>query len=215
MFTGIAEEIGQIIAIRHGAASARLQIAAEKILDDLQIGDSVAVNGVCLTATEVKAGSFCADAMPETLRRTSLSTLKAGSRVNLERALQLNGRLGGHIVSGHIDGRATLCDRRQEDNALWLWLEADRRLLRYIIEKGSVALDGISLTVAAVRGGRFAVSLIPHSAGQTTLGERRVGDKVNLECDIIMKYIERLLQPENAHTEGVSAEFLRRCGFSL
>lgn len=215
MFTGIIEEIGRVEAIRRGARSAALVIQAGLLTADLAVGDSVAVNGVCLTATTVAAGGFTADAMPETLHRTALGSLTAGSRVNLERAATVGGRLGGHIVSGHIDGLAEITAIRRDDNALWYEFTAEPRLLRYIIEKGSVALDGVSLTVTQVTNQGFAVSLIPHTAANTTMRERRVGDKVNLECDIIGKYVERLLSPapDGQASAGITPELLSRCGF--
>lgn len=211
MFTGIIEEIGHIRTIKRGARSAVLEIAAHTITDDLKIGDSVAVNGVCLTATHVSPQSFTADAMPETLSRSNLGALKPGSPVNLERAMQLGNRLGGHIVSGHIDSLATITDIHRDDNALWIMLAAPTDLQRYIIEKGSVALDGVSLTVADVESCGFAVSLIPHTTANTTFATRRVGDKINLECDIIGKFVEQLMP--GAKDTGITADFLTRCGF--
>lgn len=215
MFTGIIEEIGQVRSIKRGARSAVLEIAATTITGDLQIGDSVAVNGVCLTATHITPQGFCADAMPETLSRSNLGGLTHGTPVNLERAARLGGRLGGHIVSGHIDCTATISDIHRDDNAVWFTLTPPRDMLRYIIEKGSVALDGVSLTVARVDTTDFAVSLIPHTAAMTTFGARRVGDKINLECDIIGKYVEKLLAHNNDNTQhsGITAEFLAKCGF--
>ena len=192
MFTGIVEEMGQIRSIVRGASSAVLSIEANLILEDLKIGDSVAVNGVCLTATSIGAGGFTADVMHETLNRSSLGALQKGSHVNLERAMLANGRFGGHIVSGHIDGTGTIGSIQKDDNALWYTILADAKLLRYIVEKGSVTIDGISLTVADVQSDRFAVSLIPHTAKVTVLGEKRTGDIVNLETDIIGKYVARM-----------------------
>ena len=195
MFTGIVEELGTIRSIRRGAASAVLSIGAEAVLSDLRIGDSVAVNGVCLTATGVDGSGFTADVMHETLQRSSLGALGPGSRVNLERAMAADGRFGGHIVSGHIDGTGTIAERRRDDNAVWYTVSAPPALLRYIVEKGSIAIDGISLTVASVEADRFSVSVIPHTAAVTVLGRKRPGDMVNLETDIIGKYVEKLLRP--------------------
>ena len=195
MFTGIIEEVGRIRAIRRGRHSAVLSIAAHTVLDDLKTGDSVAVNGVCLTATGQDEGGFLADVMHETLDRSALGALTVGSRVNLERAMPLNGRFGGHIVSGHIDGTGRVLTVRPDDNAVWYTIAAAPELLRYIVEKGSITIDGISLTVAAVEADRFSVSLIPHTAAVTTLGEKRAGSIVNLETDILGKYVEKLLQP--------------------
>ena len=215
MFTGIIEELGTIRSIRRGAASAVLSIGAEAVLSDLRIGDSVAVNGVCLTATGVDGSGFTADVMHETLRRSSLGALGPGSRVNLERAIAADGRFGGHIVSGHIDGTGTITARRQDDNAVWYTVSASPALLRYIVEKGSVAIDGISLTVASVEADRFSVSVIPHTAAMTLLGAKGPGDVVNLETDIIGKYVERLLRPADtpAARSGISLEFLAENGF--
>ena len=200
MFTGIVEEIGRIKNIRRGVSSITLDIEASKVLEDVHVGDSICTNGVCLTVTEVSAvssadglGRFKADVMPETMRMTSLSQLQTGSEVNLERALTLNTRLGGHIVSGHIDGTGRIVRREQDDNAIWLWIECDRSLMKYIVTKGSITIQGISLTVARVAETRFAVSLIPHTQEVTTLHSAKVGSMVNLETDIIAKYVEKLL----------------------
>ena len=216
MFTGIVEEIGIIRAIHRGRASAALSIGAEAVLADLKVGDSVAVNGVCLTATAVEAHGFTADVMHETLNRSSLGTLVSGSHVNLERAMAANGRFGGHIVSGHIDGTGRVCAIRRDDNAVWYTVSASPALLRYIVEKGSITIDGISLTVAAVTETGFSISAIPHTAAVTILGEKRIGDTVNLETDIIGKYVEKLLQPrkpEAPASSGLTLEFLAENGF--
>lgn len=204
MFTGIVEEIGRIKNIRRGVRSITLDIEASKVLEDAHVGDSICTNGVCLTVTEVSAassadglGRFKADVMPETMRMTSFSQLKAGSEVNLERALTLNTRLGGHIVSGHIDGTGRVVRREQDDNAIWLWIECDRPLMKYIVTKGSITIQGISLTVARVEETRFAVSLIPHTQEVTTLHSAKVGSSVNIETDIIAKYVEKLLVAPN------------------
>lgn len=215
MFTGIVEELGAIRAVRRGAASAVLSIGAAEVLSDLKIGDSVAVNGVCLTVTSLDDGGFTADVMHETLNRSSLGALVPGSRVNLERAMPANGRFGGHIVSGHIDGTGKIVSVRPDDNALWYTISAAPEQLRYIVEKGSITIDGISLTVAAVDEVSFSVSLIPHTAAVTTLGKKRAGDIVNLETDIIGKYVEKLLRPalEPERQGGISLEFLAENGF--
>ena len=193
MFTGIIEEKGSIKNITHGAKSAVLYIKADKIMSDVKIGDSVAVNGVCLTATKIMADGFTADVMAETLRRSSLGTLKAGDKVNLERAMSADGRFGGHIVSGHIDGTGTIKEYKREDNAIWVTIACGRNLLKYIVEKGSIAIDGISLTVAVVGDTYFKVSIIPHTAAETTLIDKKPGDSVNLENDIVGKYVEKLM----------------------
>ena len=207
--------MGVLRSVRRGAHSAVLSIGAETVLSDLKIGDSVAVNGVCLTATTVDASGFTADVMHETLNRSSLGALVPGSPVNLERAMAANGRFGGHMVAGHIDGTGTITARRQDDNAVWYTVSAAPSLLRYIVEKGSIAIDGISLTVAAVEADRFSVSVIPHTAAVTVLGRKRPGDIVNLETDLIGKYVEKLLRPaeDTAPKGGISLEFLMENGF--
>lgn len=210
MFTGIIEEIGTVEAVVRGARSCRLTIRADRIFGDLKLGDSVAVNGVCLTADEISRPVFTADVMAETVRRTNIERLAPGSRVNLERAMQLSGRFGGHIVSGHIDGTGTVSSMVREDNAVWVRIAADGGLLRYIVEKGSVALDGISLTVAEVGQGYFSVSVIPHTAEETTLISRKPGDRINIECDIIGKYVEKLAKADSG---GVTMELLEKYGF--
>ena len=215
MFTGLVEEVGTIRAIRRGAHSSVLSIGAETILSDLKIGDSVAVNGVCLTATSRDSGGFTADVMHETLNRSSLGALTVGSHVNLERAMAADGRFGGHIVSGHIDGTGVIQSLRRDDNAVWYTVGAAPGLLRYIVEKGSITIDGISLTVAAVGETWFSVSIIPHTAAVTILGEKRAGDRVNLETDIIGKYVEKLLRPagDAPKSGGLTLEFLAQNGF--
>ena len=211
MFTGIVEEMGRISAIRQGAKSAQLTIQAQTVLEGTKIGDSIAVNGVCLTVTTLSPNAFTADVMAESLRRSALGELSTGSPVNLERAMAANGRFGGHIVSGHIDGTGTISSFRREDNAVWVTVSTPANLLRYIVEKGSITIDGVSLTVAAVTQRDVSVSLIPHTGAQTILLQKRVGDKVNLECDIIGKYVEKLLQP---HREtNITMEFLAEHGF--
>lgn len=215
MFTGIVEEIGTIRAVRRGAHSSVLSIGAELVLSDLKVGDSVAVNGVCLTATGRDRDGFTADVMHETLDRSSLGTLVPGSSVNLERAMAADGRFGGHIVSGHIDGTGTVAATRRDDNAIWYIIRTEPKLLRYVVEKGSITVDGISLTVASVEAGQFSVSLIPHTAAVTVLGQKRQGDVVNLETDILGKYVEKLLQPqaEVPSGRGITLEFLAQNGF--
>ncbi len=212
MFTGIIEETGVLQSVSKGAHSSVLTIRAREVLAGTKVGDSIAVNGVCLTATALSADSFTADVMHETLRRSSLGTLAPGSHVNLERAMAANGRFGGHIVSGHIDGTGTVARVQKDDNAIWYTISAPKKLLRYIIEKGSVAIDGISLTVAAVSKADFQVSIIPHTAGHTTLSEKKPGDIVNLENDCIGKYVERLLTFDQPDSK-ISKEFLGRYGF--
>nr|WP_297172817.1 riboflavin synthase [uncultured Agathobaculum sp.] len=213
MFTGIIEEIGTVRRIEHGARSARLTIGAQTVLEGTKIGDSIATNGVCLTVTNLTADSFFADVMAETLRRSGLSALQSGARVNLERAMPANGRFGGHIVSGHIDGTGTVSLLRREDNAVWLAIRPPASLLRYIVEKGSIAIDGVSLTVAAVDADGFAVSIIPHTGAETILLDKKPGETVNLECDMIGKYIEKLLGSYPQEQSGITMEFLAQHGF--
>lgn len=215
MFTGIVEELGTVRSVRRGAHSSVLSISAKEVLSDLKVGDSVAVNGVCLTATTVDSGGFTADVMHETLNRSSLGALTAGSHVNLERSMAANGRFGGHIVSGHIDGTGTITALKLDDNALWYTVSAPPALLRYIVEKGSVAIDGVSLTVAAVGESWFSISAIPHTVAVTLLGEKGVGDVVNLENDVIGKYVEKLLHPQTqeAPKRSLTLEFLAEHGF--
>ena len=222
MFTGIIEEIGEIKNIKHGSRSAVLTIKGSIVTQDSKVGDSIAVNGVCLTATCIDRVIFTADVMAETMRRSSLGELRAGSKVNLERAMLCNGRFGGHIVSGHIDGTGTIRNMEREDNAVWVTVAASEDILKYIVKKGSIAIDGISLTVAYVDDEVFKVSIIPHTAGETTLLTKTKGDVVNLENDIIGKYVEKLMgygdkdgQAEkgtNSHS-GIDMDMLSRNGF--
>lgn len=215
MFTGIVEEIGTIQEIRQGQHSAILKIQAAKVLEDTKVGDSIAVNGVCLTVTSLSKGCFLADVMHETLNRSSLAQMKSGSCVNLERAMAADGRFGGHIVAGHVDGIGKILSTKRDDTAVWYTIEAEPAVLRYIVEKGSVTVDGISLTVAQVWNDRFSVSVILHTQAQTILKERGKGDIVNLETDIIGKYVEKLMQPaEEIHRQsGITKEFLLKYGF--
>lgn len=212
MFTGIIEEVGTVKALRHGS----LELVATKILEDVHLGDSIAVNGVCLTVTSFSKHSFCVDVMPETFRRTSLGALNIGSHVNLERAMAANGRFGGHIVAGHVDATGTILEHKKEGNAVWITVETPSHLLRYIIEKGSITIDGISLTVAIVTDHSFSVSVIPHTGEETTLLSKKLGDTVNLECDMIGKYVEKLLHFQEAQPEpksNLTLDFLTQHGF--
>jgi len=202
VFTGIIEEVGHVKAITRGAKAFTLAVEAEKVMQGTQVGDSIATNGVCLTVTSMTSHGFTADVMPETVSRTALGQLKPGSEVNLERALTLASRLGGHIVSGHIDGTGRIIRREADDNAVWLTVECGPELMRYIIQKGSITIQGVSLTVARVEESAFAVSLIPHTQGATTLHAARVGDIVNLENDVIAKYVEKLIAPLNPPKGG-------------
>ncbi len=214
MFTGIVEELGEVVSVKKGAVSSRVTFRAEKILQGTMSGDSIAVNGVCLTATEITDSTFTADIMAETMRRSSLSDLSVGDRVNMERAMLCNGRFGGHIVSGHIDGTGVIKEMKREENAVWVTIKADGALLKYIVEKGSVALDGISLTVAGVGDDCFKVSIIPHTAGNTTLLSHKSGDRINIECDIIGKYVEKLMGfGQKKPQSKITSEFLMKNGF--
>ena len=218
MFTGIVEELGKIKKITLGADSARLTIEGEKVLTDVKLGDSIAVNGICLTVVVFNDRFFDVDVMAETLRKTNLEELKPGDRVNLERALQVGDRLGGHIVSGHIDGVGVITRQQREDIAVITEIKAPVEVMRYVVKKGSVAIDGISLTVVDCTHEAFKVSLIPHTAKLTTLGYKKQGDRVNLESDIIGKYVERLLgfganTGSTGRSPGVSLDFLAQNGF--
>jgi riboflavin synthase len=212
VFTGIIEEVGKIQSIQRGASSAVLSVQASDIMQDIHLGDSIAVNGVCLTVTYFSSNSFTADVMHETLNRSSLGNLQIGSFVNLERAMSTNARFGGHIVSGHIDGIGTVSVIRKDDNAVWYTIKSPLPILRYIIEKGSIAIDGISLTVAKVYKDSFSVSVIPYTVSLTTLSNRRIGDVVNLENDCISKYVERLMGKE-PQSSKITSEFLMKHGF--
>jgi len=216
MFTGIIEETGKILSNQKGSKSAVLTIEGLRIFDGLNLGDSVAVNGVCLTVAELGNNTFKADVMNETLNRSNLGSLRSGSQVNLERAMRADGRFGGHIVSGHIDGTGSIISRQKDDNAVWITVSATQGILKYIIEKGSIAIDGISLTVAKVTDQNFSVSVIPHTAKSTTLLDKSIGESVNLENDIIGKYIERFLSFDKADTQkgsGITYELLAKAGF--
>lgn len=195
MFTGLVESVGRIVAMEPRAQGMRMRFAAPEILGDQREGDSICVSGVCLTALDLREGSFAADLAPETLARTSLGQLRVGSGVNLERALLASARLGGHILQGHVDGVARVVEMRElGDGNWWLGVEVDAALERYIVHKGSVALDGISLTVAQIEGARVSVAIIPHTWRHTTLQERQVGDRVNVEVDVVAKYVDKLTQ---------------------
>ena len=215
MFTGIIEEVGSLLATRKASKSESLTIEAPNVLQDAKVGDSIAVNGICLTATSISGNTFTADVMAETMRRSSLGTLHTGSKVNLERAMAANGRFGGHIVPGHIDGTGTITQVKRDDNAIWYTIMAEASLMKYIVEKGSITIDGISLTVATVSDTDFQVSIIPHTQANTVLSDRKTGDVVNLETDIIGKYVEKLLQPQKTPEKEskITLEFLAENGF--
>ncbi len=220
MFTGIIEEQGTVRKMNFSGSSGSIIIEADKVLEGTAIGDSIAVNGVCLTVTSLQSDSFTADVMAETVRRSSLASLTNGSRVNLERAMLCGGRFGGHIVSGHIDGTGKIKSVRKEQNAVWVTIETTARILKFIVMKGSIAIDGISLTVAGLGETDFAVSIIPHTGQETGLLQKKPGDIVNLENDIVGKYVERFLHYDNDEMtenktgeQGISMDMLRELGF--
>lgn len=214
MFTGIIEETGTVEIIQKQGVSAVIKIKCSEVLKGTKEGDSIAVNGICLTAVRLEKSAFWADVMTETMRRSSLSEIQPGDGVNLERAMAADGRFGGHIVSGHIDGTGRITAIRPEENAVWYTIAAQPEILHYIVEKGSVAIDGISLTVAGVSEKDFWVSVIPHTRQETTLSRKKTGSIVNLECDVIGKYVERFLgkapEPEK---DKIDEEFLQKYGF--
>ncbi|HEY51749.1 MAG TPA: riboflavin synthase [Dehalococcoidia bacterium] len=208
MFTGIIEEVGKVLS----TSATRLVISAPQVVDGMKPGDSIAINGACLTVTDFDGASFSVDIMPETLKRTNLGQLKAGDGVNLERPVALGGRLGGHLVQGHIDDTGRVMSLEWEEEALLFRLEAPPEVLRYIVPKGFIAVDGISLTVTEKDASSFRVSVVEYTRQNTTLGSRKVGDVVNLEVDIIAKYVTQFTQPQ---TGGLTAEFLVEHGFTI
>lgn len=216
MFTGIIEEIGIIRHFNIQGNSGTIEIKAKRVLENTKIGDSIAVNGICLTVTALKADGFTADVMAETVRRSSMSETKAGDSVNLERAMVADGRFGGHMVSGHIDGTGVITEYRKEENAIWVRITTTRNILQLIVEKGSICIDGISLTVAKVSEQDFQVSVIPHTGEETTLLQKKIGDQVNLENDVVGKYVQRLLFPKEAvgkKESNLTYEMLEKLGF--
>lgn len=221
MFTGIVEEVGTVEQIRRGQHSAVLTIHAENVLEGTRVGDSIAVNGICLTVTQLFSDRFSADIMHETLNRSSLAKLTYGSPVNLERAMPVNGRFGGHIVAGHVDGVGKIVRIQRDHTAVWYTVQAKPAIMRYIVEKGSVTIDGISLTVAMVTQRDFSISAVLHTVRQTVLKEWREGDLVNLETDLIGKYVEKLLRPAAEQTPDktqqekntITREYLSHHGF--
>ncbi|HOV42569.1 MAG TPA: riboflavin synthase [Syntrophothermus lipocalidus] len=216
MFTGIIEEVGTIREVRKSSFSCQLVIKAEQVLGDVKLGDSIAVNGVCLTVIDFDRDQFVADVMFETLKKTTLGYLRSGEKVNLERALRLSDRLGGHIVLGHVDGVGRIKEQTKVDISVVTRISASPDILRYVIPRGSIAVDGISLTVVEVWPDSFSVSLIPHTAEKTTLGFKKTGDYVNLEADIIGRYVERLsCSGDRSSKDGsVDIDFLREHGFA-
>lgn len=215
MFTGIIEEIGTVSAIRLATNSLQLSIRCTKVLSDVKKGDSLAVNGVCLTVSDFSSNHFTADVMPETVKATTLQALRTGSPVNLERAMAADGRFGGHIVSGHVDGTGEVVSVRQKENAIYVEISIAPQLLKYFIPKGSVTVDGTSLTVFGVTEESFIISLIPVTQDDSIIGRKRPGDKVNVECDMLAKYIERLMTTTNKEksTGGLTMDTLVASGF--
>lgn len=216
MFTGLIEEIGKVEAVIKSAKSARITIKARKVLEELKLGDSICTNGVCLTVTSFDNQKFTVDVMAETMRRSNLKNLSPGDEINMERALSVGDRLGGHMVNGHIDGTGEIKTYEQEDNAVWITVAAPPELLKYIVDKGSIAIDGVSLTVAYVDGAVFKVSIIPHTKEMTTLLRKRTGDQVNLECDMIGKYVEKFLsaREQAPAKKRMDFDFLSENGFA-
>jgi riboflavin synthase len=212
MFTGIIEEMGTVKALRRSGGAARLSVSASAVLEGTALGDSICVNGVCLTVVELGTREFSADVAVETLKVTNLGELSPGAPVNLERALQLSSRIGGHLVSGHVDAVGRIQGKREEGTGWRLIFDAPEQVLRYVIKKGSIAIDGVSLTVADVDRSGFSVAMIPHTAKLTTLGHKSAGDSVNLEADLIGKYVERLLEGRTGG--GVSIDLLKQQGFA-
>jgi riboflavin synthase len=212
MFTGIIEEVGTLAAVHRRGSAARIVVEAPGIAAGVSIGDSVAISGVCLTAIAIDAHNISFDAVPETIERSSLKTLKAGDPINIERSLQVGGRLGGHFVQGHVDGTGTIKQIEDRENAHVVTIEALPELMRYIAPKGSIAIDGISLTVVDVRDASFTVWIIPHTFVNTTIGDRKPGDSVNLEIDMLARYIERLLEAQTP-ASSLSEEKLMEAGF--
>lgn len=198
MFTGIVEELGKVKDIKHESTSSeQMTIHASTITTDINIGDSIAVNGICLTVIDYRDDAFDVDVMPETIKATSLHALKAGSPVDLERAMPANGRFGGHFVSGHIDGTGKITRKERQENAIYYDIEIAEELQMYLLKKGSIAVDGVSLTIFEVTGQTFTLSLIPHTVSQTILGEKGVGDVVNIECDMLAKHVEQMIKSNN------------------
>ena len=214
MFTGLIEDIGTVRELRHSGISVQLHVATSLPMAEIALGDSIAVNGICLTVVKLGGGFFVADVSPETLHCSSLGSLVPGSQVNLERALRLSDRLGGHLVSGHVDDTAIVVNRRQDGNAIRFTFKMATETLRYVVEKGSITIDGISLTVNEVTTDTFAVAIIPHSLAQTTLRNIKIGSKVNVETDIIARYVEKLMTGRVASASGsLTMEQLVQNGF--
>ena len=213
MFTGIVEELGKVETIRQIGHTLKLTIQAKTIMPDIAIGDSIAVNGVCLTVTDFTTQTFTTDVMPETFQATSLQMLQKGSLVNLERAMHANGRFGGHFVTGHVDGTGRIRQKTEKENAIIIDIEVSADLAKFLLMKGSVAVDGISLTVFGAAPDMLTVSIIPHTAKETVLGTKGQDDVVNLEMDMLAKYVHKFIHPEQ-EVSGISETFLRENGFA-
>jgi riboflavin synthase len=216
MFTGIIEEVGELKKKVQAGNSTKLTILCNNIISNSKNGDSISVNGICLTITKKDINCLTFDVMPETMNSSNISNLKLSDKVNLERAVKLSDRLGGHIVSGHIDGTGTITEIKKDENAIWLTIEASDSVLKYIIHKGSITVDGISLTVSYVDEKCFKVSLIPFTREITNIGHKRCGDIVNIECDIIGKYVEKLMifkEHQKAKQSNITVDFLKENGY--
>lgn len=217
MFTGIIEESGKVAGLQKTSGAARITIKGDMVLQDAKLGDSIAVNGVCVTVTGIEEKQFQADISPETLKRTNLGELRQGASVNLERAMPLGGRFGGHIVSGHIDGTGIIKNRKEDENSIIFTIEAPWEIMKYTAFKGSVAIDGISLTVADCTMEEFSLAIIPFTLAHTTLNRKKTGDRVNIECDVLSKYVERLLlfskEKKKSESSNISEKMLKEAGF--
>ena len=213
MFTGIIEDKGKVIRVEYRGQAKRLTLEMPRDLTEIQLGDSIIINGVCLTVVEQKGQAIRVDLSPETLQRTTLAEMKEGEEVNLERALKLSDRLGGHIVTGHIDGIGVITDKRKEKDFLSLRIRIPQSVSRYVVQKGSIAIDGISLTVNECQGEEIQITLIPYTIKKTTLVDKKVGDRVNIEADILGKYVEKMVNQRSKKSEGVDLSFLKEHGF--
>lgn len=214
MFTGIVEEVGKVESIRQGSRSMILSISARSILNDVHLGDSISINGICLTVTDFTNRNFTVDVMPETMKATNLHLLTNGSSVNLERAMAANGRFGGHFVSGHVDGTGRIIRKKAEENAVYYDIETKHSITETLVLKGSIAVDGVSLTIFGLKDGCVTISLIPHTLSQTVIGMKKEGDLVNIECDLLGKYLHKFANASQGQKQGgMTAEFFRENGF--
>ncbi|MDR0138532.1 riboflavin synthase [Metabacillus idriensis] len=213
MFTGIIEEIGTIASMQGTENAIEMTIHAEKITDDVNLGDSISVNGVCLTVTAYTAGSFTVDVMPETVKATSLNSLVPGSSVNLERAMSANGRFGGHFVTGHVDGTGVIIRKKPSANAVYYEIKVSKEITSSLVMKGSIAIDGISLTIFGLEDEKVTVSIIPHTLSETVLGGKKAGDTVNIECDMLGKYVKKFVMQSDSKSSSLTPDFLKENGF--